>query len=148
MKTLNFDYENGRFRATLPESLVWKNSGYWNLEPPHDSAINDERRGIVNIRWLIGHRYGIENPTYGDLAEILIKGFNYKNMDLVHMAHAILDDLAATNILTEEVRYGTLLNPKNPRDYEYIRRCIEYEEQIAPQRKVWEKYGKKDPIEN
>lgn len=153
MKTLVFKYENNQFRAHLPESFVNKNSEYWYLEPSTDAAINGTRSNftIKNIIWNFGRRKGWdihhrEHPTYGDLAEILINGFNYKNTELVWMIDAILEDLSKTDIFKENVQYGTPLNPKNPRDREYIRRGIGYEEQIEPQRECWKRHGIKDPI--
>jgi hypothetical protein len=149
-KTLVFKYENGRFRAYLPESLVNKDSESWNLEPPVDAAINDVRNGFIikNVIWNAyrktwdAHRR--EHPTYGDLAEILVNGFNYKKAELSQMAAAIFEDLSKTNIFKENVQYGTPLNPKNPHDREYMRRGIGYEEEIAPQRECWKKHGIKE----
>lgn len=153
MKTLIFEYDNRRFRAYLPNELINKNSKYWNLEPPVDAAINETCSNIIikNIIWNFGLRkswdaHRREHPTYGDLAEILINGFNYKNSELFHMVQAILEDISKTDIFKEDVQYGTSLNPKNPRDREYIRRGICYEEEIPPQRECWKRYGIKDPV--
>lgn len=153
MKTLVFEYNNRRFRAYLPNELINKDSKYWNLEPPVDAAINETCSNIIikNIIWNFGLRkswdaHRREHPTYGDLVGILINGFNYKNSELFHMVQAILEDLSKTDIFKENVQYGTPLNPKNPRDREYIRRGIGYEEEIPPQRECWKKYGIKDPV--
>ena len=151
MKTLVFEYNNRRFCAYLPNELINKDSEYWNLEPPTDASINDTRSNFIikNIIWNFGLRKGWdahrrEHPTYGDLAEILVNGFNYKKAELSQMAAAIFEDLSKTNIFKEDVQYGTPLNPKNPRDREYMRRGIGYEEEITPQRECWKKHGIKE----
>ena len=117
------------------------------MKLPEDSAINNTRNNYV-IKNIIWNAHHIERPTYGDLVNILIKGFNYKNAAMYHMAQAILEDLNKTDVFKEHVQYGTLLNPKNPRDLEYIRRMISYKEQIEPQQKCWKRNGIKDPFED
>lgn len=154
MKTLVFEYENKQFRAYLSEALVNKNSEYWYLEPSADSAINGTRSNFIikNIIWNFGRHEGWdihrrEHPTYGDLVGILINGFNYKCAELCFMVEAIIEDLSKTDIFKENVQYGTPLDPKNPRDREYMRRCMGYEEEIRPQQKFWKSHGWKDPFE-
>ena len=154
MKTLVFEYNNRRFRAYLPNELINKDSEYWNLEPPTDAAINGTRSNFIikNIIWNFGLRKGWdihhrEHPTYGDLAEILINGINYKCAELCHMVDAIIEDVSKTDIFKDEVQYGTPLDPKNPRDREYMRRCMGYEEEIGPQQEYWKIHGWKDPFE-
>lgn len=154
MKTLVFEYDNHKFRAYIPNELIKKDSKYWNLEPPADAAISETRSNFIikNIIWNFGLRknwdvHRREHPTYGDLAGIVIDGFNYKNAELCHMVAAIIEDLSKTDIFKDTIQYGTPLNPKNPRDREYIRRSLCYEEEIGPQQKCWGRNGLKDPFE-